>query len=202
MRAVDGLMATGGPTRATLDEGSVVTATDHKLSGGRLLLIVALQTERLIPGLQHLFIHRPVRIVTRRAVVSQRLMLEDIGPALRLVTVEAGVVRGRHTGAAPNHRVTLVRIMTVRTSHFAHRMRMGESKLTLLVRVTLETRARIFRGVNNVVRAAASLGVKATWTMAGFAPDVFARFTGRDELRMGSVVKRTINGVVALRTVF
>lgn len=93
MRAVDGLMAPGGPTRAALDKGSVVTAADHKLPGGRLLLIMTLQTERLISGFQHLVVYRTVRIMTGRAVVPQCFVLEDIRPALRFVTAQTGGVR-------------------------------------------------------------------------------------------------------------
>ncbi len=202
MRAVDGLMAPGGPTRAALDKGSVVTAADHKLPGGRLLLIMALQTERLIPGLQHLFIHRPVRIVTGRAVVPQGFMLEDIRPSLRFVTAQTGVVRRGEIGAAPNHRVAFVRIVTIRTSDLAHRMRMRQCELTALIRVTLETRARVFRGVNNIVRAAASLGVNAAGPMAGFAANVFSGLPRGDQLRVRGVMESTGHGIVALCTVF
>jgi hypothetical protein len=193
-------MATGGPTRATLDKGGVVTAPDQELPGGRLLLIMALQTERLIPGLQHLLIHRPVWIVTGRAVIPQRFMLEDIRPALRFVTLETGFVRGGEAGTTTDHGITLVRIMAIRTGHFAHGMCMRQGELALLIRVTLETRARIRRWVDNVIFAAARLGVDAARTVAGFAADVLPRFSGSDELRMSGIVKRTIDGVVALGT--
>lgn len=174
MRAVDGLMATGGPAGAALNKRRVVTAADQKLPGGCLLLIMTLQTERLIPGFKHLVIHRPVRVVTCGAIVPQRFMFEDIRTALRFMTRETGVVCRGEFGAATNHRVAFVRIMTIGTGYLAHRMRMRQCEFPSLIRVTLETRARIRRRINNVVRTAAGLGVDAARTVTGLAANVFA----------------------------
>lgn len=201
VRAVDGLVAAGGPARTALDVSGVVTTTDQELAGRRLLLIVALQTERLVTGLEHLLVHRAVRVVTGGAIIAQGFVLEDVRPALGFVALQAGVIHGLQLRAATHDGVTLVRIMTVRTGHFARRVRMRQREFAALVQVTLEAGVRVLRRIDDVVDAPTRLRVQAARAVAGFATDVLGVVSRGDQLGVGRVMETTGDGFVTLRAV-
>lgn len=101
-------MAAGCPTRAAGDESAVICSADQQLPGGRLLLEMTLQTERLIPCLEHLVVHRPVRIMTSDAPLAQRFVFENKRALLRHVTLDAGVIHGGQLGSCAHHCIAFV----------------------------------------------------------------------------------------------
>ncbi len=195
-------MAPRRPAGAPLDKGSVVTTTDQQLAGRRLLLIVALQAERLVARLEHLFIHRAVWIMAGCAVVAEGFVLEDVRPALGLMALQTRIVRTGQFRATADDGVTLVRVMAVRTGHLAHGMRMRQRKLAALIQVTLEASARILGRVDYIIDAAARFGVDAAGTVTGFATDVLGRLPCGNELCMRGVMESVGDGFVTLGAVF
>ena len=125
MRAVNGFVAAGGPTGAAGNETRVVTTTDEETAGGGLLLEVALQTEGLVAGFEHLVVHRPVRGVTHHAAFASCLVLKDERSLLSRVALETGVVGSRQLHAAAQRRISGVGIMTIGARHFAFSNRMS-----------------------------------------------------------------------------
>lgn len=99
-------------------------------------------------------------------------MLEDKGTSLRGVTLEAGFVMAEQPRAtalerlgkirsAAFDRVSLVRVMAIRTTHFPleHGMVMRQFEFRAHFQMALETRGRGFPRVNNQAAFAATLDV-------------------------------------------
>ena len=154
----------------------MIAAADEQLAGGRLLLIVALEAQRLVTRLEHLRVHRAVRIVTRGAVVAQRFVFENEGAALGLVAFQARFIRALKLRATADDRITLVGIVTVAAGHLpvCDRVAVLECELTALVEMALVARFRVPRRIDDIVRAAAFLGVHAPGTVADSQPMFFA----------------------------
>lgn len=167
----------------------MVTTADQQLAGRRLLLIVTLQTKRLVARLEHLVVNRAVRIVARGAIIAERFVLEHMRPALGFVAFQTGVVGSDQFRAAADNGVTLVRIMTVRTRHFAQRMGVRQRELTALIQMTLETSTRVLGWVDNIIDPAARLRVNTRGTVTGFTTNVLGRLTRGDQLGVGRVMK-------------
>lgn len=70
MRSVNGLMASRRPAGAAAEEGGVIAAADQDDAGGGLLLEVALQTKIGVSRLEHLRVHRAVRIMASDAAFA------------------------------------------------------------------------------------------------------------------------------------
>ena len=90
MRAVDRLVAAGGPAGAAGEERGVVATADEDDAGRGLLLEVALQAEVGVAALEHLGVHGAVRVVAGDAALAGRLVLEHIRAALLDVALQAG----------------------------------------------------------------------------------------------------------------
>ena len=119
--------------------GAVIRASDND-PRRRLLLEMAPKTKIGVARHQHLLVHRPVWIVTRRAALPDSFVLENKRPALCRMALAARVPLGEQGGsAAPNCRA-FVRIMAIAAAHFPvqHRMAMRQLELPLFVQVTLE----------------------------------------------------------------
>lgn len=130
LRAVNRFVATGRPTGALLEKTGMVDISNEKCPGGRLLLEMALQTERLVPLVQHPLINRAMGRVAAHATVAHSFMLVNEWAALRGMTLEAGLVFAEegnaaayqvllHAGAAPFDRPPLVWIVAIGATHFA-----------------------------------------------------------------------------------
>ena len=194
-------MAAGRPARAALDEGRVIASADHQLARGSLLLVMALQAQRLIPRLEHLVVHRAVWIVAGDAAFTQRFVLENKRTALRVVTFQARLIGARELRAATDNRITFVRLMTVAACDFPQRVRMRQGKLAALVQVTLETRLGVLGGIDDRSRFSTRLRVDASGTVTRLTADVLHVLTGRHQLRMGRVMKSPGDSFMALSAV-
>jgi hypothetical protein len=174
VRAVDRLVAAGGPAGAAGQERGVVTTTDQDDARGGLLLEVALETEILVPGLQHLGVDRAVRVVADHAALAGGLVLEDIRSGLLHVALGAGGVETVDTAAVLQDRVTLVRFMAITAGHLAgeHRVGVRQGEFTALVEMALEAGLRRAVRVHDIVAPAAGLGVQRAGSVTGFATDV------------------------------
>jgi hypothetical protein len=198
MRAVHRLMAARRPARAALDEGRVIASADHQLTRSRLLLIVALQTQRLVARLEHLVVHRAVRVVAGDAAFTQRLVLEDKRTALRVMTFQARLIGAREFGSTTDNRIPFMRLMAVTARHLPERVGMRQGKFAALVQVTLETRLGMLGGIDDRPRLAARLRVNAAGTVTRFAADVLHVLAGRHQLRVSRIVKPAGDRLMAL----
>jgi len=121
-----------------------------------------------------------MRVVTHRATLSQRFMLEDKRPRLFPMTLRAILIQPRHREpACLFENVAPMRVMALNAIHvaFHHRMMLGHSKFRLRLQMTLKTRRRIFPRVHNEFPTPA----------AGFdmlAPRAVARFATRLPLEL------------------
>ena len=80
----------------------MVDISDPNCAGARLLLEMALQTERLVSFVQHSLIHRSVWRMADDATLADSFVLINEWPALRGMTLHAGVVhaqKGEPAGA-------------------------------------------------------------------------------------------------------
>ena len=91
----------------------MIATTDQDHTGTRLLLIVTLQTQRLIARFQHLLVNRSVRVVAGGAIFAQCLMLKDKRSPLRVVTFKAGLVGAGEVRSAAHNCIAFVRIVTI-----------------------------------------------------------------------------------------
>lgn len=150
----------------------MVHAADQQLSR-RLLLEMTLQAERLIPRLQHLFVHRAVGVVTGDTSLAHCLVLENKRSLLRDVAADAGVIHRRQLRARPKHRLAAVRLVAIDTRHLPSqdRVAVGKIKLTAFVEVTLETRFGGTPRVHDGAGRPAALHVRAGRAMAGFTSE-------------------------------
>lgn len=203
MRAVDCFVASRGPAGAALNESGMIAAADEELSRDGLLLIMALEAQRLVARLQHLRVYRAVWVVTRGAIVTQRFVFENEGAALRLVAFQAGVIRALKLRAAADDRIALVRFVTVAAGHFpvGDRVAVLQGELTAFIEMALIARLRISRRIDDVVGAAAFLGMHAAGSVARLAADVFGVFAGREEFRVRGIMKASRDVLVALSAV-
>ena len=198
MRTVDRLVAARAPACAALHEGRVITAADHELDAGSLLLKMALQAERLVACLEHLVVYGAVRVVARGAVLTQRFVLENKRTALSAVTLEAGLIRAGEFRAAGHYGVTFVRIVAVAARDFAGRVGMRQREFAALVEMALETGIRIAGGVDDVGVPTAFPGVDAARAVTRLAPDVFGIVARRHQLGVGGIVETGGDRLVAL----
>ena len=138
MRAVNGLVTTGRPARPLAEERGVVAAANDNHAGSCLLLEVALQTEVGVALHQHLIVRRAVRIVAGGAAFADGFVLENKGPALSGVALNASIAFGGHRRAAALDALAFVRIVAVAAGDFAvlNGMMMRGGKAGLHVQVT------------------------------------------------------------------
>ena len=107
-----------------------------------------------------------MRVVTHRATLAQRFMLENKWPRLLSMTLRAGLVQSRHRqsgrqtawrGARGLENVSPVRIVALNAIHvaFDHGMMLGHPKFRLCLQMTLKTRRRISSWIHNELSAPA-----------------------------------------------
>ena len=126
------------------------------------------------------------------ASFAQRLVFEDERPALRRVTLEAGVVLGQQSGAATLERllaagaaafdrVSLMRVVAICAAHFSFedRMVIGQFELAPALPGGIGNRWLAFARVDDGVKATAALDVKAARPVTRFATHVFGVLAGR-----------------------
>ena len=85
-------MTTGAPARPLAQTaGGAVIGTSDDDSSRRLLLEMASKTKIRVARDQHLVVHRPVRIVARRAAFADRFVFKNKRPPLSCMTLATGV---------------------------------------------------------------------------------------------------------------
>ena len=93
-------MAARRPACASQHETGVILRADvnrpGRLARQPLRLEVALQTQILISLHEHLVVYRAVRVVAGRATFANGFVLENERPALRGVTLHAGILLDSH----------------------------------------------------------------------------------------------------------
>ena len=132
-----------------------------------------------------------------KAAFTHRFVLINEGTALCGVTLHAGVVRAHkreaaafdmllHAGAAAFNRFAFVRIVTIRTTHFAfqNRMVMGQFELRAQGGVALETGVGRFAGIDDRTGTAAGGDVFTAGPMAAFAAYIFCVVAFRHQARV------------------
>src|SRR5437899_7160018 len=98
-------------------------------------------------------------IVTDRAALAERGVLEDEGPGLFAMAFGAGLVQPPHGKSTLRlHDVLAVRIMALDAVHlaFGDGMMLGEMKLRLNFLVTLEARLGFLAGIDDELLAPAA----------------------------------------------
>jgi len=168
-------MAARRPTPALSQPGCMRRVANVYFTRCSLHLRMTLQAKVRIAFDQQLPIHRPMRIVTDRATLPQRLMLEYKWPRLLAMTQRAVLVQPRHrqpSGRLEN--VASVRIVTLDAIHVAlnDRMMLRHSKLRLRLQMALKARGRVRSRIHNKLPA-------PTASLDMFAPRPVARFTTR-----------------------
>lgn len=193
-------MAARGPTGSLRQTSRVVGIANKNSAGGRLLLEMAFQTKRRVSLGQQPLIHRAVRGMAADATFSNSFMFENERPALRRVTLQAGVVVTEEGSAATLHalrqirpaafdRIALVRVMAISAADLAleHRMMMRQHERRAHFGVALEAGRRRFPWIDDRhVAATAGLHVQAAGAMARFA----AHILGVGSLRLQARVCR------------
>ena len=180
----------------------MVLSADRDSSRYELLLKVALEAETLVAGDQHSLVDRAVRLVTRRAAFTQRLVLIDKRPELHRVTLAAGLVFRKQRSPSGLHHWTLVRVVAAPATDlaFEHRVMVRQTELPALVQMALKAGFRRFARVDDGVARPARLIVNAAGTVAGLATRVLGVVSRRlqPHVRGGFEIAR--NRFVALRT--
>jgi hypothetical protein len=133
-------------------EVGVVDISDENMPGLFLFLEMAFQAKSLVSFVQHPLVDGAVRRMAHHTALTHRLVLVNKGAALRCVALEASFVSAQesktaaferllHIGPAAFDRHPDVRIMTIRTTHFAFqdRMTMGQLETCPNLEVTLKT---------------------------------------------------------------
>ena len=170
-------MATGGPTRAEGQAGSVVPATNvnpaRSARAGHLHM--AAQTEIGIRFGKQFGVNRTMGIVASGAAFAQGRMFIHVRLGLLPVALGAGFIQPCHGQPAFRlHDVHAMGIVALDAIHFSlqHRMVIRKMKFSLRVQMTLEAGLRVFAGVNNEFVQAATVShgnVFAARTVAGLA---------------------------------
>jgi hypothetical protein len=167
IRAMHRRVTSSRPTPALSHSRGMRNIADVNLTRRSLHLRMALQTKIRVALDQQLSIHRPVRVVTHRATLPQRFMLEDKWPRLLSMTLRAILVQPRHrqSGRQAARRtarrleyVAPMRIVALNAIHmpFDHRMMLRHSKFSFRLQMTLKTRRRILSRVHNELPATAA----------------------------------------------
>ena len=180
----------------------MVLSADCDSSRYELLLKVALEAETLVAGDQHSLVDRAVRLVTRRAAFTQRLVLINERPELHRMALAAGFVFGKQGSPSRLHRRSLVRVVTVRATYlaFEHRMMVRQVELSALVQMTLKAGFRRFARVDDGVARTTRLIVNAAGTVAGLAAGVLGVVPRRLQPGVSGGFEIARDGFVALRT--
>lgn len=177
-------MASGRPTGAASEPSGMVLPADQDPSGRGLLLEVAFKTQHMIALGEHARVDRTVWLVTGRAAFAHRFVLEDKRSALSDVALAAGLLFRRKRRAAPNNRLTLVRVVAVRATDpllranrtgmraVEHRMGMREAEFTALVEVAFEAGFGGTVWINDRMRGTAGFFVNAAGAVATLAADI------------------------------
>lgn len=125
---------------------------DDDLSGGGLLLRVALEAQIRVPLHQQFRVDRSVRRMTGHAPLPQCFVFEDKRARLLAMTRGAGLIEPRHRQTARRFEDFLaVRIVALHTIHSVlyHRMMVREIELGVRLDVALKTTRRILSGIHN-----------------------------------------------------
>lgn len=173
---MDRRVTTRRPAGTNLEKRRVVHVADVNVTGGNiraLHLCVAAQAEVGIVFDEHFLVDGTMRTVANGAPFAQRLMFKNERPGLGLMTLGAALILPRHRQPARRFEdVATVGIVAIHAIHvaFDDRVMMGQIEFRLNVEMALETRFRIFAGVNDELRRAAGTDVFAARAVAGFAP--------------------------------
>ena len=202
MRTVHGFVAACRPARAPGQRTAVVTSANKDNSGCGLLLEVAFEAEGGVALHQHFAVDRAVNRVARRAAFTHRLMLENERPALRGMTLAAGLALHRRRKRSAESRVPLVRVVAVAAGHFPfhHRMMVRQVELASFVEMALEASLRILTGVDNGAVAAATLVMQAAGAVARFTAHVMKVWPFGLQASVSGGGKIAMDLGVALRT--
>lgn len=140
MRAVNGLVASGGPTGPLHQTGGVILRADDNFTAGGLGLKMTLEAKIGAPLDKHLVIDRAVWIVASGAAFANRFVFEYERTALRHVALHACFALGHDRSSAPFDGRAAVRIMAVAAGNLSifDRVMMRRCERGLLVQVALE----------------------------------------------------------------
>ena len=179
----------------------MVLPADKNLIGD-LLLEMALEAESCIALREHALIHGAMRLVANETALARRFVFVNVRASLDSVTLKAGLILSHERSAAGNDGVTLVRVVAIRTTHFAfeHGMMVWQVELASLVQMAVEASFRRFFRINDRGPRAAGFVVDAAWAVTGFTTHVEGVRAFRHELgvRGGWEIARDV--LVALRT--
>lgn len=191
MGSMNRFMASGRPAATLLNESKarVVDSADHDRIAA-LLSEMTLQTEVCVTDLQHLVVHTAMGIMAGRTSIPHGLMLKGIRARLgRMALRTGGQLRCadsiRHKGGI----IVPVGIMTINTGHFpvVHRMAVRQGKLTLHIKVTLETGVGTALRIVDEVAAPTLHGVQTSRTVTGFTTQIEAVFFVNHQPCMGRI---------------
>jgi hypothetical protein len=172
VRAVNGRMAAGCPTRCQLQPRCMIHVADVNLPACRLHLCVAAQAEIRVALGQHLLIDRAVRDMADDAAFTHCLMFKHKRAGLIAMTLRAAFILPRHSEPACGFEdVIAMRVMALHTVHvaFDDRMMLWQVKFCVDVKMTQKARGWIFARVYDEAGTAAGLDVFTARTVAGFA---------------------------------
>src|SRR5262245_15949067 len=112
---------------------------------------MAFEAEHGVSLRQQFLVHGTMRVMTDDAAFPKRLVLEDVGAALSLVTGLTVVVRRQQGGSRTRNGVTPVRFMTGAASDaaFDDGVAVGKSELSPQIGVADETALRIPFGIDD-----------------------------------------------------
>ena len=168
----------------------MIDVSDENVPRCSLLLEMAFQTERGVAFVEQSLIDGTVRRMADHTTLTQCLVLINPRAPLLGVALKASFVSAQESKAASFQRLlniraaafngdSLMRVVTIGTTHFAfeHRMVMRQRKRCAHFQVTLETGLRIFPRIDDRVRRAATLDVQASRPMARLASHVLGVFS-------------------------
>ena len=172
------VMAPRRPARPARNKLPVRHLPNRNIPRRELNLRMTLQTKIIIPLRQHRAIDRPMRRMTHRATLPQRLMLEHIRPCLLLVTIRASLIQPRHRQRRPLRirwfkNIVPMRIMAAHAIHpiLNHRMMLRQIKLRMRIQMTIKTSRRVLPRIDDELPAAAPcLHMLAPRPMTTLAP--------------------------------
>ena len=115
---MDGRVAPCCPTSPSSDQAGVIGLADKCLRRSQLHLRMTFQAKIIVGLDEHLAIDRAVRLMTRDAALSQRLMFINDRLGLLPMALGTGFVQTRHRQAAERfHYVVSMRIVALHTIH-------------------------------------------------------------------------------------